>query len=316
MTTRITLLILLISSCTSSTNRLLNRPYFGLNTPEQSPQLFAPGIVSGPYDDRMIVFLNNGTECYFQRRGAPKSVVFYMQLTNTGWTEPETAFFSGRYFEEFAFSQDGNTLVYTSNQPKPNSTFNGEFYLWKCVRENGNWSNPEFLGEQFRGAGYPSISNKGNIYFFDKKPDGKGENDIYFSSIRNGTYNKPVLLNDVINSPSHEVDPFISPDESFLLFCSNKTDGHSIYISFKDSDGKWQKALSLGTDIGEGDAICPTLSDDANYLFFCSNRYSFPNFANKKISYTAKMNILNSAGNGSNDIYWVNFSELLKRLEL
>lgn len=308
--------VFVLVACANPKLEIKPEYYFGQNEPLQNPNLFAPNIISGSFDDRMIYFLNEGKECYFQLRGAPKSVVFFMELTENGWTAPKTAFFSGMYFEEFAFSQDGNILIYTSNQPKPDSIFTGEFYLWKSKRIKGNWTESKFLGEKFKGAGYPTIANSGNIYYFNKKENGFGENDIYFSRFLNGTYSEPEIMSEAINTKFHEVDPFIAPDESYLLYCSNEKEGESIYVSFKNEKGKWQKGISLGKEIGKGASICPTVSSDGKYLFFCSNRINFRTQNDEIISYKEKMKIMNHAGNGSNDIYWVNASVIEKAKNL
>jgi hypothetical protein len=59
---------------------------------------------------------------------------------------------------------------------------------------------------------------------------------------------------------------------------------------------------SINTNVTE---FCPSVSPDGKYLFFSSNRILYKNYSQYPISYEKKIKILNSPGNGSNDIYWV-----------
>ncbi len=51
--------------------------------------------------------------------------------------------------------------------------------------------------------------------------------------------------------------------------------------------------------------ICPSVSPDGKYLFFTSRRTSHRNYSETQLTYEEKMKILNSPGNGEEDIYWV-----------
>jgi len=63
---------------------------------------------------------------------------------------------------------------------------------------------------------------------------GFGSADLYISKFEEGQYSEPENLGDIINSPSYEDEPFIAPDESYLIFASNKQTEKNegrIYIS-------------------------------------------------------------------------------------
>ena len=83
--------------------------------------------------------------------------------------------------------------------------------------------------------------------------------------------------------------PFIAPDESYLIWDSERPDGFGdsdLYISFKQSDGTWGKAINMGETINSDkwDAYA-TVTSDGKYLMF-----------NRGIS------------KGNIDIYWVDAS--------
>ncbi len=86
----------------------LTGPYLGQKPPGTVPELFAPGIISKGYDERMCFFTPDGRECFFQMRGAPHAVVIHLKEIGGAWADPEVAFFSGKYFSEFALSPDGD----------------------------------------------------------------------------------------------------------------------------------------------------------------------------------------------------------------
>lgn len=308
--TFIALIFILLAGCVdkSSDTISLRDAYLNQEYPDEKPVVFAPGIVSKAYDERMIFFCNNGNECFFQMRGVPHQVILHMKNTKKGWTKPEVAFFSGKYFEEFGLSQDGNIIVFTSNRPYNNiGEPQKEFYAWKSLKVNGIWSEPEFLGKQFKGAGYPTIANNGNIYFFDSRDDGFGKGDIYVSELKDGKYLPAKNLGDSINTEYYDVDPFIAPDESYLIYASHRKKIGGLFISYKREDGKWTKSIYMGDEIGKGESICPSVSSDGKFLFFTSMRNAYINY-NEEINYLKKMEILNGPGNGSNDIYWVDAS--------
>ena len=72
------------------------------------------------------------------------------------------------------------------------------------------------------------------------------------------------------------VDPFISPDETYLVFCSTKPGGYGqddLYISFRGGDGAWQEPMNLGMSINSsGSENRPHVTLDGQYLFYTSNR--------------------------------------------
>lgn len=306
----------IIWGCTNKSKELypeIEGSYLGLKSPGDIPEIFAPGIVSKAYDERMIFFTQDGGECYFQLRGVPRAVILNMRMVKSRWTNPEVAFFSGRYFEEFSLSQDGNIIVFASNRPiNGNDQPSADFYVWKIVKKDGNWTEPQWLGSVFKGAGYPTISNNGNIYFFDDRVDGYGKGDVYVSTLKDGKYQRAINLGDSINTKGYEVDPFIAPDESYIIYASHLKKG-GLYISYKRNDKLWTKGIYMGDEIGKGESICPSVSPDGKYLFFTSMRNVYKDY-NKKVTYNDKLNMLNGPGNGNNDIYWVN-ADVINKLK-
>ena len=122
-----------------------------------------------------------------------------------------------------------------------------------------------------------SFTLKGTLYFASNRPGSLGNHDIYRSRLVNGKYTKPENLGSQINSKYIEQDPFIAPDESYLLFTSvNRPDSlgqGDIYISKRQPNGSWTRARNLGEKINTSSFdFCPIMSPDDRYFFYASRQ--------------------------------------------
>ena len=292
-------------------SRLLQAPYLGQNPPGSIPEVFAPGIVSGPYDERMLVFANDGTRLLYQLRGVPVSVIVEMEAVDGGWSSPQVASFSGRYFAEFGVTPDGRSVILTSNRPLAGLGPPDEvFHTYRVDQsDDGSWREPEYLGENLDGIGHPSIAASGNLYFFRyNQPDSHlGAADLFMSVHGDDGYGPPINLGAVVNSKHYDVDPYVAPDESYLVFASNREPA-GLYVTFRRQDWGWTDPRHMGDELAAGNPICPWVSPDGHYLFFTSNRTLAPEVPEQPLSYSDKLIALGGPGNGSNDIYWVDAS--------
>ena len=60
------------------------------------------------------------------------------------------------------------------------------------------------------------------------------------SELKNGEYSPPLNLGPNINNEFHEADPFIAPDESYLIFARKDPEGFGgadLFISFRNEEG-------------------------------------------------------------------------------
>jgi hypothetical protein len=289
---------------------VLKGPYLGQKPPGVIPEIFAPGIISGPFDERISFFSPDGREFYYGLRGVPHTLVVYLSEKDGRWRQQETAFFSGKYFCEFSLSPDGNTIIYCSNQPEngdgpPEKTWR----TWIVEKTGSKWGEPQVIDLD---TGYPVLSSSKNLYFFNYRKNGDHDGQIYMVPYRDGYHSEPINIGNArnkINTPFHEVDPYIAPDESYLIFCSNRKGGYGdadLYICYKKRDGSWAEAKNMGATINtKATEFCPSVTTDRKYLFFSSNRVIHQNYSPTPLPYEDKINALNSCGNGSNDIYWV-----------
>ncbi len=295
---------------------VLKGPYLGQKPPGITPEIFAPGIVSASYNEYIANFTPDGKELYFALGGAPLDIILFMKEENDQWTKPQVAPFSGKYSAEFSLSPDGNKIVICMGSPldgtgKPKENWE----IWIVERNDTGWGEPKNLGppvnSEKSSSDYPTISTRGNLYFYSgNREGGMGKGDIWMSKFVDGHYTEPQNLGHSINTEFWEMDPFVAPDESYLIFCSGeRSDGYGradLYISYRRKDGSWTKAVNMGDKINSITIeIHPFVTPDGKYLFFCSNRTTHRPYSEVPITYEEKLNILNSPGNGSEDIYWV-----------
>ncbi|WP_206539217.1 hypothetical protein [Aquimarina megaterium] len=139
-------------------------------------------------------------------------------------------------------------------------------------RTETGWSEVKSLGPMFDredwGIMRLSASTKGT-YVFD---DYKSNDVIRMSTIKDGKRQKPKLLGKEINTGKWTAHPFIAPDESYLIWDSEKDNGYGdsdLYISFRQQDGSWGAAINMGDKINtssweSGGYVTP----DGKYFFF------------------------------------------------
>jgi len=121
---------------------------------------------------------------------------------------------------------------------------------------NGDWAEPRNLGPAGQQRRERVLSNRcrnGTLYFGSRRKGGKGGADIYRSRLVNGKFQEPENLGDAINTEFDEFEPFIAPDESFMIFMAgggrpDSLGGYDFYISY-NRNGQWKKAKNLGAPI-------------------------------------------------------------------
>ena len=308
-------IIFLVSYCSQQKDfSVLSGPYFGQKAPGIIPEVFEPKIISTGLDELNSIFSPDGREFYFCIRNSMGAVsIFQLKMENKIWSAPKLLPFASRFGDiDVTMSPDGKKILFSSRRPVPGSDKPKEDYdFWMAEREGNTWGNPIYLGEDInsdRHDFYPMMTNNGTIYFSSQR-EGPGTNNIYRSELVDGKYAKAVKLGEAINTEHREFDPYISPDESILIFTSSRPEGlgsGDLYISFKDKDGDWTKAKNMGDKINtHGSEYCSMISPDGKYLFFTSAGRGPRRIPEKPLTYENFKTYHNSAKNGLSDIYCV-----------
>ena len=282
------------------------------------PSLFVEGIISTAEMELNAAFTPDGKTLYFTKR-TPRPLLWVIVVSHFRggkWSTPEVAEFSGQYSDfDPIVSPDGRKLYFCSNRPVDGQP-RQDFDIWVLEKlETGKWGDPKHLDAPINTKAqefYPSVTAAGTLYFSSTREGGKGRADIWRARLVDGKYAEPENLGESINSQFSEGDPFIAPDESYLIFVSyGRPEGlgdGDLYISFR-RDGEWTKAVNMGPGINSSALdFCPIVTPDGKYFYFTSER----SFADKPLGQRMTSQVwqkrLNSPGNGLGDIYRVDMS--------
>ncbi len=187
-------------------------------------------------------------------------------------------------FDEYApnISIDESTIIFTSKRAGSTGNFttdDGDFFedILVSHRVNNQWTEPVSLGNHINTTvndANINLSFDGGKLFIFKNDSLTGNGDIYLSHFIQQDWTKPTKLDTSINSMYRETSACFSPKEDFILFTSDRPGGFGgmdIYYSIKDNDGKWSKAINVGSAINTSyDEEAPFLHADGRTLYFSS----------------------------------------------
>lgn len=288
---------------------------------EPEPVVVGEGVISTGDEEFAVAFATDGRIALFSRAD-PKAfnaqLLYVTRFEDGRWTRPEIAPFSGTHRDiDPVFSPDGARLYFGSNRPVP-GTSSTDMNVWVVERVGDGWSEPRILPAPVNTPGdewQVSVARNGDLCVVARdRPGGKGGVDLWLHPLVDGTYQAGENLASV-NSEATDGNPFLAPDQSFLLFVS-KRDGHfgkepsDLYVSFR-KDGAFTAPLNVERHIGrELDAIAPLLSPDGR-TFFYGARKPFGDTP-RPTPFTAETfeRAIRSPGNGLGDIYQVRASFL------
>jgi Tol biopolymer transport system component len=287
------------------------------------PELFGIGVFTTGEWDFFVAFTPDQQTAYFCRANGSFTyfTILQSQLRNGQWSAPEIAPFSGRWSDaDPHMSPDGSKLFFISNRPDGGDAARADYDIVVVERTATGWSEPRRLPAPINDGfteWSPSVSTNGNLYFGSARPGGKGGNDLYMARWNGSAYEQPENLGDSINTARGEVEPWIAPDESYMVFSGqNRTDGmggFDLYYAER-REGVWQKARLLPAPINStaGD-FNQSVSPDGKWLYFSSTRSVFDKMPTQRLSYGEMMRRLASPGNGLGDIYRVAMSDVVKK---
>jgi Tol biopolymer transport system component len=286
-----------------------------------APVVFAPGISSGD-DEAHVTFTPDGKTLYFIKDtpNFNRWTICISHFVNGRWSPPEVAPFSGQYNDADVFiTRDGNTLFFVSDrpvsgQPRDNTD------IWMMKKSGAAWSDPQHIDELSSPGNewFPTAADNGTIYFgSERRPGNKGPEgtaDLWRSRYMNGHYSEPENLGDAINTASEDIEAYVAPNESYIIFSSKgRKDTHGsydLYVSYK-RNGKWSEPQNLGDVINsKGWEFGAKISPDGKYLFFTSNRGFTDTPLVRPLNYKDLIDKIRNPGNGLRDIYQVDVSAL------
>ena len=234
---------------------VLEGPYMGQPDPGMTAKVFAPGIVSTEAWEVEAVFAPGMQEFYFTTTGGKYTArtVVGFRLENNTWK---------KYIEfprngEVTFSPDGKRMHMADGYKE---------------RVGSGWSERKNLGPMFQredwGVMRLSASARGTYVFDDYKSD----DVIRISKLVDGKRQEPEEMGPMINTGTWTAHPFIAPDESYLIWDSEREGGFGdsdLYISFRQIDESWGPAINMGAKINSDkwDAYA-SVTPDGKYILF------------------------------------------------
>ena len=294
-------LILMFLCCERSTTTGPDIKYWNEEIPRSTPLVFSPDFISKKGSiEGSAVFSPDGTQFFYSERNFFNNVsIMQMVVEGNVWSRPRKASFSHvkDNWEPFP-SPDGSYIVFTSNRHDFDAKWLGKPWI-SMKADDGTWQQPERIElpvKWGKGIWHPTVSLENNMYFgADLQHYGNyGLSDIYVANIIQDSITIE-NIGEPINTKNEETHPFIAPDESYILFSSNRSDGIEqldIYVSFWTDEG-WADPLGLGSKINtEANEISAKVTPDNQFILF--DRY----FGEQ---------------GSEQDIYWVS-AEVIERL--
>jgi Tol biopolymer transport system component len=284
-------------------------------TQNPAVELFGAGVLSTELDELNAAFSPDGRELYFTIN-APENrigVIVMARRRGDGWTAAEVAPFSGRYtdYDPF-FSADGSKLFFVSNRPAGPADSTSDFDVWMVERSGDRWGSPTNLGAPVNTARdefYPSVAADGTIYFSANRDGGQGSFDVWKSRLVDGRYQEPENLGPNVNQRTAEIDNYVAPDQSFLVFAGygrpDDMGRGDLYISYF-ANGAWTPAKHLGPGINSSAReYCPIGSPDGRWLYWTSKRGFADRPMARALTVAELRDSLSSVRNGQGNVYRV-----------
>jgi hypothetical protein len=247
---------------------------------------FAPAILFEGEGLGCSGFLDQGTVFVFasMRRNSDWRLrtVYVTEMRDGRWTRPQVAPFSRVAPYNFTVGPDGSTLYFTTLKSPDKSTYVllEQANIWAVRLGLDGWAEPVMFGSSINTdehyENYPSVTNDGTVYYMSRREESFGRTDVYRSKNLDGSYGEAENLGPVVNTAESDIDPFVAPDESYLIVCQNKSEGYGgwdLFVAFRRDDGSWTEPVNMGAGVNSSSSeVRPYVTPDGRYLFFTSNR--------------------------------------------
>lgn len=294
-----------------------------------TPEVFAPGVISGPASDDAPAFTPDGRTVFFFRSNHQDYDIMVSHREGARWSQPRVVSFSGQWRDlEPAMAPDGSYLIFASSRPidggttRPDGHWGGKVYpgrggnLWRVDRKGNGWSEPVRLPDivnRTDATFSPGIARDGTLYFMAATAK-NGDFQIWRAALENGQYQTPELLPFCVDYEC--MDGTIAPDQSFIVFSSGRppaaAQGNDLFIAFRDGT-HWGEPVDLGPEVAALSPIESRLGPDGHTLYFSSNHVVPPAFPKTAAARASGLRDMQRWNDGADNIWRIDLTPWITR---
>lgn len=198
----------------SKPQRVIKNEIFSYND-----QFFSP-------DERRLYFIS---DMPLDGQGEKKDYdIWFIKKEGDGWSAPINAgdaINSEKNEYYVSFTQSGT--MYFSSNVGTGETNKSNYDIYSSKQINGVFQPPMRLSSEVNSEYYEAdvfvAYDESYLIFCGDRPKGLGHGDLYISfKNTDGTWTKAKNLGETINTPGHELCPFVSKDGKYFFYTSNK----------------------------------------------------------------------------------------------
>jgi Tol biopolymer transport system component len=287
------------------------------------PELYGAGLFSTGAWDFFLAFSPDEQRALFCRANDDFSAyqIYETQRDAAGhWRAPTTPLFAtGPSNADPHIAPDGRTVFFVSNRPVPGEGGpQGTYDIWYAtLQPDGEWGEAHHLAPPVNAPGVdefsPSVAANGDLYFGSERPGGRGGFDLWVSRRVDGVYQTPENLGDSINTAGNEVEPWIAPDQSYVIFSgkarADSVGRYDLYVT-RRVNGVWQPPERLGHGVNTAAFdFNESVSPDGRWLYFSSTR-PLAGPLGERFDVPPDDHNITGIGNGTGDMYRIAMREL------
>lgn len=298
----LSLILLVVAGCSLSPSRESTQlDYLDQIPPGDTPEIFAPGIVSvtGRFDMGFTMSADGNAIAFgiAHESDPTQTNIQFLTRKNGIWSGPNSTLLPDNINTSLPmFGPNGRELYYTKSvNGAENDLWVGKYSPAKITN---NYQLSQSVNSGQREAGHGKTLD-GTLYFTSNRDDERQCcGDIYRATLADN-YSQAEKVH-ALNSEADEDGLYMSPKEDYIIIQAWKNEfqtKHDLYISYRTIRGSWTTPERLSAIInGPEIEQRPFVSPDNSYLFF------------------SRMSI-NQRGNTTeyeSDIYWINTESIFK----
>lgn len=199
----------------SAPETILSHERYGYNDPFLSP------------DEQRLYFI---TKMAMDGKGELKDHdIWYVERNGDGWSEPINAGQNinsdgNEYY--ISFTADGS-MYFSSNANAPEERRQYDYDIYYSKMVDGEFQEAVALGNTVNTSEYEAdvfVDPKERyLIFCAMRQDGLGRGDLYISFRQaDGSWTKSINMGAKVNSVHHELCPYVTADEKYLLYTSDQ----------------------------------------------------------------------------------------------